>query len=258
MCAATTNVTGFNKSKEDFIWFIKRATSDRKSDAHGELYHCLLKMFVDADTNKDGLVSKGSFSILIDTAASIPRMYGYAPLDADLYKTEGEKEKARQNMFDSMDLKSTGVITFDEWYDYSMKHIIAKTATIPPHPILDHGNKEAFLKVLKVAVKPGTPEHTEMFWFLTELFTDSDFDKKGVITITDKKTFATIMDKLFETPTKLGLVHPDKGMYEKDATKKAAFLNTLFRANNPRGDEKMTLDEWILFAMEKVFKVFIK
>eukprot|EP00092_Neocalanus_flemingeri_P040133 GFUD01043715.1.p1 GENE.GFUD01043715.1~~GFUD01043715.1.p1 ORF type:complete len:258 (-),score=69.25 GFUD01043715.1:105-878(-) len=256
MCSATTNVTGFNKSKEDFIWFIKRATSDRKSDAHGELYHCLLKMFVDADTNKDGLVSKGSFSILIDTAASIPRMYGYAPLDADLYKTEGEKEKARQNMFDSMDLKNTGVITFDEWYRFTMEHIAAKVATIDAHPILDHGNKEEFLQFLKAAVKPGTPEYTEMFWYLVELFTESDSNKDGIIT---KRAFASIMDKLFETPMKLAIVHPDEGMhmYEEDEDKKAAFQDTLFKANNPRGDEKMTLDEWIKFAMEKVFKKLI-
>jgi Ca2+-binding EF-hand superfamily protein len=120
MSCPATNITGFNKSKEDFIWFIKKATTNKKSDAHAELYHCLLKMFVDADTNKDGVVSKASFSNLIDMAASIPRMYGYAPVDSELYKTEQAKEQARQKMFDSMDLKSTGVITFDEWYKFSM------------------------------------------------------------------------------------------------------------------------------------------
>merc|ERR1712133_135910 len=53
----SAGVNSFNKSKEDFIWFIKKATSNRKSDAHSELYQALLKMFVDADTNFDGLVS---------------------------------------------------------------------------------------------------------------------------------------------------------------------------------------------------------
>merc|ERR1712033_54488 len=103
-------VISFNKSKEDFIWFVKRAVTDKKSYSHSELYHSLLKLFVDADTNRDGLVSKASFSKLIDAAAAMPRAYGYAPDDSDLYK----KEAARQKMFDSMDLKSTGVITFDE------------------------------------------------------------------------------------------------------------------------------------------------
>eukprot|EP00092_Neocalanus_flemingeri_P032422 GFUD01035261.1.p1 GENE.GFUD01035261.1~~GFUD01035261.1.p1 ORF type:complete len:259 (-),score=68.08 GFUD01035261.1:49-825(-) len=255
-CPMSTNVTGFNKSKEDFIWFIKRATTDRKSDAHAELYHCLLKMFIDADTNKDGLVSKASFSKLIDMAASIPRMYGYAPLDSDLYKTVEEKEKARQKMFDSMDLKNTGVITFDEWHKYCMEHIATKTATLDPHPILDHGNKAEFLQFVKAAIKPGTPEQTEMFWYLVELFTESDSNKDGIIT---KRGFAPIMEKLFETPKKLALVHRDEAlqhhMYEEDEKKKEAFQDTLFKANIPRGDLKMTLDEWISFAMEMYEKL---
>merc|ERR1712215_422184 len=92
--SASTNITGFNKPKEDFIWFIKRAIKDKKSDSYAELYHCLIKMFVDADTNKDGLVSRASFSKLVDIAASIPRKYGYAPTDAELYKTKDEKEQA--------------------------------------------------------------------------------------------------------------------------------------------------------------------
>merc|ERR1712181_195908 len=172
-CPATSSsMTGFNKSKEDFIWFIKKASTSRKSDAHGELYHCLLKMFVDADTNRDGLVSKASFSKLIDMAASIPREYGYAPVATELYKTEEDKEQARQQMFDSMDLKSTGVITFDEWFKFSMEHILAKTATLDPHPILDHGNVEQFKAFLRAALTVGSPENNELYWYLLELFTE--------------------------------------------------------------------------------------
>merc|ERR1711939_1105422 len=66
-------VNTFNKSKEDFIWFVKKAVQDQKSHSHAEMYHSLLKLFVDADTNKDGLVSKASFSKLIDAAATLPR-----------------------------------------------------------------------------------------------------------------------------------------------------------------------------------------
>ena len=83
---STTPVNTFNKSKEDFIWFVKKAVTDKKSYSHTELYHSLLKLFVDADTNRDGLVSKASFSKLIDAAAAMPRAYGYAPPDNELYK----------------------------------------------------------------------------------------------------------------------------------------------------------------------------
>merc|ERR1712002_785443 len=138
---------------EDFIWFIKKATSDRKCDAHSELYHALLKMFVDADTNYDGLVSRESFSKLVDKAASIPRAYGYAPLDSELYKTEEERDTARRKMFDSMDLKSTGVITFDEWFKFCEEHIAAKVATMDPHPIIDQGSVDQFKTFIKTAVE---------------------------------------------------------------------------------------------------------
>merc|ERR1712243_309187 len=80
MSSSTTAVNTFNKSKEDLIWFVKKAVQDKKSYSYSELYHSLLKIFVDADTNRDGLVSKASFSQLVDAAASMPRAYGYALL----------------------------------------------------------------------------------------------------------------------------------------------------------------------------------
>ena len=54
MSSNTTAVNTFNKSKEDFIWFVKKAVHDQKSYSHAEMYHSLLKLFVDVDTNKDG------------------------------------------------------------------------------------------------------------------------------------------------------------------------------------------------------------
>jgi len=252
--SVSTNITGFNKSKEDFIWFIKRAIKDKKSDSYAELYHCLIKMFVDADTNKDGLVSRGSFSKLIDMAASIPRMYGYAPSDAELYKTEEEKEQARQKMFDSMDLKATGVITVDEWLKFCMEHIIAKTATLTAHPILDHGNLEEFKAFVKAALVIGSSANTEMYWFLVELFTESDFDRDGIVMLSE---FSGMLDEALKTPKKLGMTHPDKGLIDVDDMKRKESQHALFKAYNPVGDDKMCLDEWIKLAMEGVFKKMV-
>merc|ERR1712243_38092 len=164
MSSSTTAVNTFNKSKEDFIWFVKKAVQDKKSYSHSELYHSPLKLFVDADTNKDGLVSKASFSKLIDAAATMPRAYGYAPLDAELYKNEDEKDAARQKMFDSMDLKSTGVITFDEWFKFCEEHIAAKVATMDAHPIIDQGSVDEYKKFIKQAVEtPSSAEGVELY-----------------------------------------------------------------------------------------------
>ena len=57
-----TNIIGFNESKEDIIWSNKRVIKDKKNDSYAEPYHCLIKIFVNADTNRDDHVSRGSFS----------------------------------------------------------------------------------------------------------------------------------------------------------------------------------------------------
>merc|ERR1711933_701157 len=165
-------VNTFNKSKEDFIWFVKKAVTDQKSYSHSELYHSLLKLFVDADTNKDGLVSRASFSKLIDAAA------------AELYKSEAEKDASRQRMFDSMDLKSTGVITFDEGLRFCREHIAAKVSTMDAHPILDSGSVEQYKLYLRAALaSPTSPEYVELYWFMLELFTEADTDTDGDLTV---------------------------------------------------------------------------
>ena len=90
-------------------------------------------MFIEANTNKDGLVSKASFNKLVDMAASIPRMYGYAPKDTELFLNEHGRQFARKKMFDSMNLKSTGVITFDKLFKFS---IDSSEARQPPYQLI--------------------------------------------------------------------------------------------------------------------------
>merc|ERR1711942_506433 len=139
---STAAVNTFNKSKEDFIWFVKKAVQDKKSYSYSELYHSLLKIFVDADTNRDGLVSKASFSKLIDAAASMPRAYGYAPADSDLYKT----------------------------------------ATLDPHPIIDQGSVDEYKKFIEAAInKSDGTEAIELYWYMLEIFTDHDLEKTGFV-----------------------------------------------------------------------------
>merc|ERR1711931_288719 len=243
MSSSTTAVNTFNKSKEDFIWFVKKAVQDQKSHSHAEMYHSLLKLFVDAGTNKDGLVSKASFSKLIDAAATLPRAYGYAPADSDLYKTEAEKDAARQKMFDSMDLKSTGVITFDEWLKFCREHIAAKTTTMDPHPIIDQGSVDDYKKFIKAALaSPTCPEHVELYWYMLEIFTDHDSDKDGIIKMAE---FPAMMNEFLTVPKKHNLTVPAEGEYE-----------AMFKKYDPRNDGRLTVDEWMSLASTEVYKKF--
>ena len=52
----------------------------------------------------------------------MPRAYGYAPSDSDLWKNQEEKDASRQKMFDSMDLVSFLMVlnVYKPWSDLSM------------------------------------------------------------------------------------------------------------------------------------------
>merc|ERR1712133_284704 len=237
-------VNTFNKSKEDFIWFVKKAVQDKKSCSYSELYHSLLKIFVDADTKRDGLVSKASFSKLIDAAASMPRAYGYAPADSDLYKTDADKDAARQKMFDSMDLRATGVITFDGWLKFCREHIAAKTATLDPHPIIDQGSVDEYKKFIETAInKTDSTEAVELYWYMLEIFTEHDLEKTGFV---KSETFASMMHEFLATPVKHGLATPSKDAYE-----------AWFKKYDPMNDGRLTVDEWMSLAKEEVYKKFL-
>merc|ERR1711868_44332 len=207
-------VNTFNKSKEDFIWFVKKAVTDKQS-----------------------------YSKLIDAAAAMPRAYWYAPADAELYKSEAEKDAARQKMFDSMDLKSTGVITFDEWLKFCQEHIAAKTATMDPHPIIDQGSVDQFKIFIKAGMaSPNSPEHLELYWYMLEIFTDHDPTREGIVKMSE---FPAMMNELLAVPKKHGLATPAEDQYE-----------TLFKKYDPRKDGRLTVDEWMSLVSEEVYKKF--
>ena len=115
---------------------------ERPRNPYGRLLDNSATSTADTDTNEDGLVSIGSFSKLIDMAASISRMYGYAPIDTELYKTEDGKEQARRKMFNSMNLGGTGVITIDEWSKFYVEYVIAKAALVIGSPELTEDIRE--------------------------------------------------------------------------------------------------------------------
>merc|ERR1712133_38798 len=168
------------------------------------MFHSLLKLFVDSDTNRDGLVSKSSFSKLIDAAA---------------------------------------VITFDEWLKFCQEHIAAKTATMDPHPIIDHGSVDQYKTFIKAAMaSPSCPEHVELYWYMLEIFTDHDSDKDGIIKMAE---FPGMMNEFLTVPKKRGLAVPSEDQFE-----------TLFKKYDPRSDGRLTVDEWMKLASEDVYKKF--
>ena len=83
---------------------------------------------------------------------------------------------------------------------------MAKTATLDPHPIIDHGTVEQYKTFIKAAItNVGGPENTELYWFMLELFTDHDSSKSGQVTLA---SFPAMMNELVNTAKKHELPIP--------------------------------------------------
>jgi len=161
-----------------------------------------------------------------------------------LSQEQGQEQAARQKMFDSMDLKSTGVITFDEWLKFCREHIAAKTATMDPHPIIDHGSVEEYKKFISAAISnSSSSEAVELYWYMLEIFTEQDGDKDGIVKLAE---FPSMMNQVLVIPQKHGLSVPAQDQFE-----------TLFKKYDPRNDGRLTVDEWMSLAKEEVFKKFL-
>jgi len=118
-----------NGTKEEFVAFIKKAVV-KTNPEHRELYFYLLKVFQAADTNHDGGVSASEFDNMIETAAEMPRRHGLAPKSSEMFKTEAARREARDAQFKIMDTNHDGSISFDEWFNYSLEHIVEKIAKL--------------------------------------------------------------------------------------------------------------------------------
>jgi len=161
-----------------------------------------------------------------------------------LSQEQGQEQAARQKMFDSMDLKSTGVITFDEWLKFCREHIAAKTATMDPHPIIDHGSVEEYKKFISAAISnSSSSEAVELYWYMLEIFTEQDGDKDGIVKLAE---FPSMMNQVLVIPQKHGLSVPAQDQFE-----------ALFKKYDPRNDGRLTVDEWMSLAKEEVFKKFL-
>ena len=86
--------------------------------------------------------------------------------------------------------------------------------------------------------------------------------------------FPSMLDRMLETPIKLAMIHPEKvgfcnllilwfqccifeGLLEADDVKRKEHHQAMFKTYNPKGDDRMCLDEWIRLAMESVYKKMV-
>merc|ERR550539_1398471 len=108
-------------SAEEFVEFLKAATSSTTSPEHKDLYFHLLRCFTDADSTMSGIIDAEGFDKLIDIAAIAPRKYGFAPSSAKMFKNEAERKASRAALFRKIDKDGGGTISFDEFLAWAFE-----------------------------------------------------------------------------------------------------------------------------------------
>jgi hypothetical protein len=115
------------KSKDEFVAFIKAAVADAGSAAGVELHNFLVATFNKA-AGGAGQVDLAAMDGLVDDAAALPRKLGFAPKNEDIYPTDDARKAARATLFNV--ISSSGSISLDQWIKWATSHIAAKAPAL--------------------------------------------------------------------------------------------------------------------------------
>jgi len=239
------------KTREEFIIFVREAVNDRSSASARELYQFLVDCYVRADTNMDGKVYLEMFDSLIEEAAAMPRLYGFAPKSETLFPSPSLRKAARAKMFSDMDTDNNGYITLEEWIQFATNHIIGKVTTLPKDYLggcTSDVSKEEFLDFIKKAVNKGTPEYTQLYFFLLKCFQKGDATRKGTV---DPMAFDKMIEDAAAAPRRFGLAPKTSDLFKTDAARLAK-RKEYFANMDGNKDGLISFNEWLDYAVKHI------
>lgn len=240
------------KSREEFIVFVREAMNDRQSGAHEELYQFLVNNFTRADVHMNGKVGKEQFDTLIEAAAALPRLYGFAPKTSEMYPTESQRKTGRAKLFKDMDTNKDGCITLEEWVTFALDHIAEKVHQRLPKDCLGGSNKDVtkqeFVAFMKKAVNKSSPEYRELYFFLVKTFEKGDKDRCGSV---GPKAFDLMIEDAAEAPRRFGLAPTTASMFP-NAQARFAKRKEYFDNMDTNRNGTISLDEWIEYAYKHI------
>eukprot|EP00928_Gymnodinium_smaydae_P059349 TRINITY_DN4264_c0_g2_i1.p1 TRINITY_DN4264_c0_g2~~TRINITY_DN4264_c0_g2_i1.p1 ORF type:complete len:420 (-),score=70.95 TRINITY_DN4264_c0_g2_i1:87-1346(-) len=251
------------KERKDFIDFVFKATSSRDSQEFHELYTFLLKCFTDADTNFDGRIGMKEFEHLIESAACLPRKFGYAPSAVEVYATQWDQVAARLSLFKSMHPKKGMIssaaggqsefeyITFSMWLDWSICHIEGKVSLLSPVNSLSRleSSKQDLEEFMKLACQSRkTLEYKELYHFLLKCFADADSNFDGLI---DFENYVKLIDIAARAPRYFGLTIPDMQVFTNEKDKRDD-LKRVFESLDVAGSGYLDFDTWLEYTYARI------
>ena len=237
------------KTREEFVIFVRNAMANKESDAFTELYNFLLGCFIRADADLDGKVYIDDFDTLIEEAAALPRKYGFAPKSEFMYSNDDIRKTARAQMFKDINTAKDGYITFEEWVKFSVNHILGKASTLGKDMLGGQDvTKGEFIDFIKKAVHKTTPEYRSLYFFLLKCFTDADRDRDGAV---NSKEFDAMIEIAADVPRRFGLAPSSSKMF-RNAGERLAKRQEYFRTMDLNKDGTISFDEWLKYAYEHI------
>ncbi|XP_074658399.1 uncharacterized protein LOC141911307 [Tubulanus polymorphus] len=234
-------------TKEEFIYFSRRASDNPNSDEGICLYNFLVRCFTDADIDFSGAVTFDEFDKMIENAAALPRKYGFAPKTEVMFKNNDECKKSRKTLFDSIDSKKSGRISLEAWIAYAQSHIFKKVHELKPH-ILQDGPKDEFIAFTKKAVVKGSTEFKELYFYLLKVFQDADTNHDGGVS---PEEFDQMIESAAAMPRRYGLAPKTSDLYKTDAARIEG-RKKLFADIDTNNDGSISFDEWLNYAVKHI------
>merc|ERR1719150_199720 len=191
------------------------------------------------------------FDALIEEAAELPRMYGYAPKTDALYSSVELRKAARTKQFKEMDTDKTGYITLNEWIKFAINHIIKKVTQLPKDYLsgsADDVSKEEFIAFIKRAVNTKSPEYKELYAFLMRTFQAGDKEGYGEV---GPAEFDEMIECAANAPRRFGLAPKNEDMFKNDHDRMTSRMKQ-FSQIDKNSSGKITFDEWLNFALRHI------
>ena len=205
-----------DKTREEFIVWIRQAINDKRSVAHDELYQFLVNCYARADHKRSGKIDVEGFDSLIEEAAALPRKYGFAPKTEEMYKTDAARKEGRAKLFRQIDKNNTGTITLHDWIEFALFHIAGKSQQLPKDILggsAANVSKEDFLSFIKKAVNKNSPEYKELYFFLLKTFQAGDVERSGAV---GPYAFDMMIEAAAAAPRRFGLAPRTEEMFPNE------------------------------------------